>query len=126
MCCGILKAGGGLGAIVALILVVVALLKQLIALVGFLLAAVKIAIVVIFIALLVMIVLAIFRDRSRRRLIDEFKNLIFFLRLSYIFLPKLQHLQTCVRFRAVAGPAGWVSPRRDLEVSIHPLQIFSR
>ncbi|HET7112850.1 MAG TPA: hypothetical protein VFI57_04365 [Pyrinomonadaceae bacterium] len=67
MCGGILKAGGGLGAIVALILVVVALLKQLIALVGFLLAAVKIAIIVIFIALLVMIALAIFRDRSRRR-----------------------------------------------------------
>ena len=41
-----------------------------------------------------MIVLAIFRDRSRRRGIDGFKNLIFFLRLSYIFLPKLQHLQT--------------------------------
>ena len=67
MCCGIFKAFGGVGAIVALILVVVALLKQLITLVGFLLAAVKIAIIVIFIALLVMIVLAIFRDRSRRR-----------------------------------------------------------
>jgi L-asparagine transporter-like permease len=39
----------------------------LIALVGFLLAAVKIAIIVIFIALLVMIVLAIFRDRARKR-----------------------------------------------------------
>jgi hypothetical protein len=36
MCCGILKGFGGLGAIVALILVVVALLKQLILLVGFL------------------------------------------------------------------------------------------
>ena len=45
MCCGILKAFGGLGAIVALILVVIALLKQLIALIGFLLAAVKIAII---------------------------------------------------------------------------------
>jgi ATP/ADP translocase len=67
MCCSVLKFGGGLGAIVALILLVVALLKQLIALVGFLLAAVKIGIVVIFIALLVMIGLAIFRDRSRRR-----------------------------------------------------------
>ena len=44
MCCGILKAFGGLGAIVALILIVIALLKQLIALVGFLLAVVKIAI----------------------------------------------------------------------------------
>ncbi len=67
MCSGILKAFGGLGAIVALILLVVALLKQLIALVGFLLAALKIGIVVVFIALLVMIGLAIFRDRSRRR-----------------------------------------------------------
>lgn len=67
MCCGIVKAFGGLGAIIALILLVVALLKQLVALVGFLLAAVKIGIVVIFIALLVMIGLAIFRDRSRKR-----------------------------------------------------------
>lgn len=67
MCCGVLKAAGGLGAIVALILVVIALLKQLILVVGWLLAAVKIGIVVIFIALLVMIALAIFRDRSRRR-----------------------------------------------------------
>ncbi len=67
MCCGILKAFGGLGAIIALILLVIALLKQLIALVGFLLAAVKIGIVVVFIALLVMIGLAILRDRSRKR-----------------------------------------------------------
>jgi hypothetical protein len=42
---------------VALILVIVALLKQLILLVGFLLTAVKVAI----------IVLAILRDRSRKR-----------------------------------------------------------
>ena len=67
MFCGALKAFGGLGAIVALILVVVALLKQLILLVGFLLTALKIAIVVIFVAVLVMIALAIWRDRSRRR-----------------------------------------------------------
>ena len=67
MCCGVVKAFGGLGAIVALILVVIALLKQLILVIGWLLAAIKIGIVVIFIALLVMIVLAIFRDRSRRR-----------------------------------------------------------
>ena len=67
MCCGVLKAAGGLGAIVALILVVIALLKQLILVVGWLLAAIKIGIIVIFIALLVMIALAIFRDRSRRR-----------------------------------------------------------
>ena len=51
----------------ALILVIVALLKQLILLVGFLLTAVKVAIIVIFVALLVMIVLAILRDRSRKR-----------------------------------------------------------
>jgi len=65
--CSILKFGGGLGAVIALILLVVALIKQLIALVGFLLALVKIAIVVVFVAVLVMIVLSIFRDRSRRR-----------------------------------------------------------
>ena len=52
MCCGILKAAGGLGAIVALILVVIALLKQLILLIGFLLTAIKIAIIVVFVALL--------------------------------------------------------------------------
>ena len=67
MCCGVLKAAGGLGAIVALILVVIALLKQLILLVGWLLAAIKIGIVVVFVALLVMIVLAILRDRSHKR-----------------------------------------------------------
>ena len=67
MCCGILKAAGGLGAIVALILVVIALLKQLILLVGFLLTAIKVAIVVIFVALLIMIVFAIWRDRCRKR-----------------------------------------------------------
>lgn len=67
MCCGILKAAGGLGAIVALILVVVALLKQLILLVGFLLTALKVAIILVFVAVLVMIVLAILRDRSRKR-----------------------------------------------------------
>ena len=67
MCTGVLKAFGGLGAIVALILVIIALLKQLILIVGFLLTAVKVAIVVVFIALLVMIGLAIFRDWSRRK-----------------------------------------------------------
>ena len=51
----------------ALILVIIALLKQLILLVGFVLAAIKIAIIVVFVALLVMIVLAILRDRSRKR-----------------------------------------------------------
>jgi ATP/ADP translocase len=68
MCCGItLKTAGGLGAIVALILVVIALLKQLILLVGWLLAAIKIGIIVVFVALLIMILLAIFRDRCRKR-----------------------------------------------------------
>ena len=67
MCCGVVKAFGGLGAIVALIFVIIALLKQLILLVGFLLTALKVAIVVIFIAVLGMIALAIFRDRSRRK-----------------------------------------------------------
>jgi heme/copper-type cytochrome/quinol oxidase subunit 2 len=45
----------------------VALLKQLIGLVAFLLTLLKIAIVVVFLAVLVMIVLAIFRDRARKR-----------------------------------------------------------
>ena len=67
MCCGLLKGFGGLGAIVALILVVVALLKQLILLVGFLHTALKVAIIVVFVAVLVMIALAIWRDRCRRR-----------------------------------------------------------
>ena len=68
MCCGAnWKAYGGLGAIVALILVVIALLKQLILLVGWLLAAIKIGIIVVFVALLIMILLAIFRDRCRKR-----------------------------------------------------------
>jgi hypothetical protein len=62
-----LKTFGGLGAIVALILLAIALLKQLILLVGFLLAVVKIAIIVVFVALLICIVLAIFRDRSRKK-----------------------------------------------------------
>ena len=68
MCCGsTLKAYGGLGAIIALILIVIALLKKIILLVGFLLTAIKVGIVVVFIALMVLIVLAIFRDRARRR-----------------------------------------------------------
>ena len=37
MCCGLLKIAGGLGGLMALILLVVALLKQLIGLVAFLL-----------------------------------------------------------------------------------------
>ena len=67
MCCGLVKVFGGLGGVVALILLVVALLKQLITLVGFLLTLVKVGIVVIFVAVLVMIALAIFRDRARKK-----------------------------------------------------------
>jgi O-antigen ligase len=61
------KAFGRLGGILALILLIIALLRQLIALVGFLLAVIKIAIVVIFVGLLCMVLLAMFRERSRRR-----------------------------------------------------------
>ena len=60
----ILKA---LGAISALILLVIALFSSLIALGGFLLAAIKVAIIVMFLVLLGMILLAILRDRTRRR-----------------------------------------------------------
>jgi hypothetical protein len=63
----ILYAFGRGGAVLALILLIVALLKQLIGLVGFLLVLVKFAIVIAFFAIMVMIVLAIFRDRSRRK-----------------------------------------------------------
>ncbi len=55
------------GAVFGLILLVVALFKQLILLVGFLLALVKLAIIILFVGLLVMIVLAIYRDRCRRK-----------------------------------------------------------
>jgi len=64
---GFIKVFGRLGGIVALILLVVALLRQLIMLFGFLLALVKFAILMAFVVLIVMIVLAILRDRSRRR-----------------------------------------------------------
>jgi predicted membrane protein len=63
----ILAAFGRGGAVLAVVLLVVALLKQLIVMVGFLLAIIKFAIVVAFIGMLVMIVLAIMRDRSRRK-----------------------------------------------------------
>jgi len=63
----ILKTFGRLGGIVALIFLVIALLRQLILLVGVLLAVVKIAIIVAFAAVLIMIILAIFRDRARRK-----------------------------------------------------------
>jgi len=61
------KTFGRLGGILALIILLVGLLRQLIALVGFLLAVIKIAIVVIFVGLMGMILLAMFRERSRRR-----------------------------------------------------------
>ena len=144
MCCGILKAAGGLGAIVALILVIVALLKQLILLVGFLLAALKIAIVVVFIA--------IARDdrprdlsrslaqapRERNCTATAFQQTVqncsasvqirarFSFPCTFLIFPR-QSCNTsvaCDRVRAFAEPAGWISPRRDLEVSIQPLQIF--
>ena len=63
----ILAAFGRGGAVLALILLVVALLKQLIVLVGFLLALIKFAIIVAFVGMMVMIVLAIWRDRCRRK-----------------------------------------------------------
>ena len=63
----ILYAFGRGGAVLALILLIVALLKQLSVMVGFLLALVKFAIVVVFVVMMAMIVLAIVRDRSRRK-----------------------------------------------------------
>jgi len=66
----IIKAIGG---ITALILLVITLLGSLITLGGLLLGAIKILIVVIFIAVLVMIVFSILRDRSRRR--NEVSNI---------------------------------------------------
>ena len=60
----ILKAIGG---ITALILLVITLLGSIVTLGGFLLTAIKVLIVVIFLAVVTMIVLSIFRDRSRRR-----------------------------------------------------------
>jgi len=60
----LLKAIGG---ITALILLVITLLGSLIALGGFVLGAIKVLIVVIFVAVLAMIVFSILRDRSHRR-----------------------------------------------------------
>jgi len=56
-----------LGGITALILLVVTLLGSILTLGGFLLTAIKVLIVVIFLALLTLVILSIFRDRSRRR-----------------------------------------------------------
>jgi hypothetical protein len=63
----ILAAFGRGGAVLALIFLIVALLKQLIVMVGFLLALIKFAIVIAFLLMMLMIVLAIWRDRSRRK-----------------------------------------------------------
>jgi len=63
----ILTTFGRLGGIVALLFLIVALLRQLITLVGILLMVVKLAIIVAFAAVLILIVLAIFRDRARRK-----------------------------------------------------------
>ena len=60
----ILKALGG---ITALILLVITLLGSIVTLGGFLLTAIKVLIVVIFVAVVTMIVFSILRDRSRRR-----------------------------------------------------------
>ena len=60
----ILKALGG---IAALILLVITLLGSIVTLGGFLLIAIKVLIVVIFVAVVTMIVFSILRDRSRRR-----------------------------------------------------------
>lgn len=60
----LLKAIGG---ITALVLLVLALLGSILTLGGFLLATIKVLIVVIFIAVITMIGYSILRDRSRRR-----------------------------------------------------------
>lgn len=60
----ILKALGG---ITALILLVVALLGSILTLGGFVLTAIKLLIVVIFVGVVVLVIVSILRDRSRRR-----------------------------------------------------------
>jgi amino acid permease len=60
----ILKALGG---ITALILLVVTLLGSILTLGAFLLTAIKVLIVVIFMAVLILVIFSILRDRSRRR-----------------------------------------------------------
>jgi uncharacterized membrane protein len=62
-----LKIFGRLGGILALIFLIIGLLRQLIVLVGFLLAVIKIAVIVIFVGLICLVLLAIFRERSRCR-----------------------------------------------------------
>jgi len=63
----ILAALGRGGAVIALILLIATLLKQLVVMVGVLLALLKFAIVIVFALIMVLIVLAIFRDRSRHK-----------------------------------------------------------
>lgn len=60
----ILKAIGGL---TALVLLVITLMGSIITLGGFLLVAIKVLIVAVFVALVVSIVFFMLRDRSRRR-----------------------------------------------------------
>jgi L-asparagine transporter-like permease len=60
----ILKAIGG---IAALVLLVITLLGSIITLGGFLLAAIKVLIIVIFLAVVTVIAFSILRDRSRKR-----------------------------------------------------------
>jgi len=60
----ILKALGG---ITAIILLVVTLLGSILTLGAFLLTAIKVLIVVIFMAVLTLVIFSILRDRSRRR-----------------------------------------------------------
>lgn len=61
---GFLSRGG---AVIGLVLLIVALLKQLVVMVGFVLVLLKLLVVVIFVAVMVMIVLAIYRERCRRK-----------------------------------------------------------
>jgi hypothetical protein len=93
MCCGVLKAAGGLGAIVALILVVVALLKQIVLLLGFLLAALKIAIIVVFGYSSRPFAQKAGRDVRVSRKGANFPYILFSLRLPYISSTKLQQFK---------------------------------
>lgn len=62
-----LKTFGRWGGLLTLILLAITLLRQLIALVSFLLVAIKAAIVIAFAGLMLLILLAVFRDRAKRR-----------------------------------------------------------
>jgi hypothetical protein len=62
-----MRTASGWGAILTILVLVITLLRQLISLVTFLITALKVGIVVVFVGLMLLIVLAIFRGRSRRR-----------------------------------------------------------